>query len=101
MKKSNYFDDTSKVSGHGFTRWNPFIDNYDSGLKITPHGIVDITCEKPGPEFKYSEYTRLDFVYKGRLYMRNFRGQSFNRKKLAQLANEFAREIANRKPRKK
>lgn len=95
MKNKNHRDDVSKVIGKGFTRWHAQQDGYIQGVKVTPHGIVDIYCQDADG---YLAITRLDFVWKGVLYMRNWE-QCFSKKKVAQLCNEFAKEIANRRPR--
>lgn len=89
-----YRDDDVKINGKGFTRWSQN-KGWESGTRITPYGVVDIYCQG---DDGWDHFTRLDFVHKGRLYIRNI-DKSFGRKKLAQLANEFAKEISSRRPR--
>lgn len=92
-----YRDDESKVYGKGFTRWGSEQNGYQTGTRITTHGIVDIYTQYGDG---WDKYTRIDFVWKGRMYMRNF-DEPLSKKKIAQLSNEFAHEIVNRRPRKK
>ncbi len=60
-------------------------NEYQNGTVLTASGIVECYSE--------SEYTRLDFVFAGRHYMRVIR-RRFSKVSLARMANKFAKEIA-------
>lgn len=62
------------------------VGSWWDGEVVTPQGIVSVYSDE--------RYTRLDFVYGGRLYMRNDRGGKRTERGLAILAGRFAREIA-------
>lgn len=70
--------------------WIRDLEDYTEGAIATHYGIVSIYTQ--GDErFKY--HSRLDFVYRGRLYTRNFRGKRYSHRGLVTKAREFARQV--------
>jgi len=60
------------------------------GTVATKHGIVEVYVQGDA-EFRHS--SRLDFVHRGRLYMRTFSGKRYSPRGLVTKANQFAAEI--------
>lgn len=84
------WDDSISVD-RGFARWsNPREGyDYDEGEIATPHGWVTAYAE--------SKHTRLDFLWKGRIYYRNFQNRRYSRRGMVTLAKAFAAEIVRGK----
>jgi hypothetical protein len=57
------------------------------GHYYSENGIVAIYADK--------DYTRLDFCYNGRNYIRHIRGQEYSDRGLSIMAGKFQREITN------
>lgn len=88
MSSTKTFDDSMAVS-EGFSR----IDNHAGwrdGVVATPQGFVTVYSQ-----WGANPHSRIDFIYKGRLLMRN-RNRCYSPRGLAMLAKRFAKEVASR-----
>jgi hypothetical protein len=63
---------------------------WTDGAVFTCHGIVLVYAQG---DDEYTHHTRLDFVWQGRLYMRDFNGKRYSPRGLVTLADRFAAEI--------
>ncbi len=68
--------------------------DYLLGEVVTPYGVV--IAYSQGYD-KNSSFSRLDYAFKGQLFIRNFTNKRFSRQYLVTLSNRFAKEISNRK----
>lgn len=90
MSKVKVFDDSMAI-GRGFGRVENRNGNaWTDGEVVTKHGIVSVYAQGDA-ESHY--HTRLDFAWKGRLYMRNFPNKRYSKRGLVTLAVKFAAEI--------
>ncbi len=94
--KYKYFDDSLKIVGTIGRISSAPRYAYDEGVVCTKHGIVWVYAQ--GRDGGNDHHSRLDFVYRGRLYMRSFNNVRFSRLSLARMAVKFAKEIAGRHP---
>ena len=89
-EKIKVFDDSLSV-GSGWSNLKEATGGWTCGIIITGHGIVSAYAQGD----KNSLYvTRLDFVFKGRFYMRTFNDKKYSHRGIATKAKQFAREIA-------
>lgn len=89
------YDDTMAVS-RAYSCISVRKEGWTEGTVKTPHGIV---CVYAQGDDTHSDHSRLDFVWCGRLYMRNFSGKRYTPRGLARKAREFAETVAkNAKP---
>lgn len=84
-------DDSMKLGKRGYGRINTK-NGYTDGEVLTPVGIVSVYAQGDDQNVPH---TRLDFVFDGRLYMRNFIGKRYSPRGLVTKALEFADEIAS------
>ncbi|MFZ5698760.1 MAG: hypothetical protein ACOY9J_08630 [Pseudomonadota bacterium] len=84
------YDDTLAVS-RAYSRISVRNEGWTEGTVLTPHGIVIVYAH--GDE-SHSHHSRLDFIWCGRLYMRNFSGKRYSPRGLARKAREFAETVA-------
>lgn len=85
-------DTTSKVRTSGITQTH---DSSDGGTWLdgwvrTPHGIVLVMAE--------DGFSRLDFVWRGKQYIRCFDGHRYSSRGLVRKASQFVAEITGVKP---
>jgi|GEM_PF-2930169 len=83
-----YDDSISVGSVHSQVKLNP--NGWTDGCVLTPHGIVYTYAQGDDTNV---DHTRLDFVYAGRLYMRNFSGKRYSPRGIVTIAKRFAKEI--------
>lgn len=86
-----FFDDSMKVQKDGFSRTEDR-ENWTDGEVVTPWGIVSVYAQ--GDE-NTTKHTRLDFVWGGRLHMRNFSGKRYSKRGIKTKAMQFAKDIAS------
>ncbi len=92
---SKVFDDTMAIGrSYGCTE-NRNDNAWTDGTVVTNHGIVSVYAQGGDESF---HYTRLDFAWKGRLYMRNFKNKRYSRRGLVTIATKFAAEIVKKSP---
>lgn len=65
--------------------------DYDTGVVVTPHGIVSVYAQ--GSD-KYIHTSWIGFAFHGRWHCRRFHGKRYTPRGLARKARQFAREIA-------
>jgi len=65
------------------------MDTYLDGTVITPHGYVEVMA------YTYPNFsvTRLDFIWKGRMYSRSFRSKRYSKRYCVTLAKKFAEDV--------
>lgn len=85
------FDDSMSLQKRGYGRVVVRREGWTDGEVLTPYGIVTVYAQG---DAENSPHTRLDFVWDGRLYMRNFDGKRYTARALVTKAMEFATEIA-------
>ena len=87
-----YTDDSMAIN-EGFSRiktvWGTGVSWLD-GEVITEQGMVSIYAQGDDNCFAH---TRLDFVFEGRLHMRNYPNKRYTKRGIAMLAKRFAHEI--------
>ena len=93
---AKYLDDSVSIMPRGFSRLEDRTTpisrkKWIDGEVCTPYGIV--TCMAQGHDGEAPKFTRLDFCFNGRLYMRSFRGKSFSKRGIKTKAYEFAKEV--------
>ena len=91
MKGERYYDDSFAV-GKGWGGSHIELNkeyNYLDGDVITPQGIVLVYAQGDKEAFHAS---RLDFVWRGRYYVRNFE-KRYTPRGLVTKAKQFAKEI--------
>lgn len=87
-------DDSMKLPYRGINWISRHPAGWTDGEVLTPFGIVAVYAQ--GDKAKgESFHTRLDFVFDGRLYMRNFENKRYSSRGLVTKAYEFAAEIWN------
>lgn len=92
MKKLKIFDDKMTVS-RGFSRIHKHENSsYLTGEVATPQGFTSVYTQGDNVHFPH---TRIDFVHKGVLYMRNIE-KRYSAQYLVTLAKRFAKEIVNK-----
>lgn len=84
-------DDSMAVGKAGYSRVNGGKE-WTDGEVATPWGFVVVYAQ--GDEQHY-HHSRLDFIHRGRLYIRNFSGKRYTPRGLKTKAMQFAREIAS------
>jgi hypothetical protein len=83
------------ASGSGLIRTKRGEDGWTEGVVPTRHGFVSVYAQG---DAQYSHHTRLDFIWAGRWYQRNFCGKRYSHRGLVTVAVRFAKEIAEAKP---
>lgn len=89
MSEMKKFDESMSVRG----AWSRLTTNANGhgewigGEVGTPHGFVSVYHEAERP------FTRFDFIWDGRLYMRNLSGKRYTKAGLVRMAAAFAREV--------
>lgn len=90
------FDDSMKLdrrpSGSRVTERE---EGWTEGVVSTVHGFVSVYAQG-GEDSTYA--SRLDFIWRGRLYMRNYSKQRLSKRGLVTAADRFAHEIAAAAP---
>jgi hypothetical protein len=89
---AKFKDDSVSLSGRAVNRITRDPRGWIEGPVLTPDGIVH--CYAQGDE-QNENHTRLDFVWQGRLYMRQFPKVRMTARGMATAAGRFAREVAN------
>lgn len=85
------FNDSFSVGKTGFNRTQDRSHGWLDGEIATPWGFVIVYAQGDDN----NEYlTRLDFIHKGRQYVRSFRGKRFTQRGVKTKAMQFARELA-------
>lgn len=84
------FDDKISVGKTGLNRTENRNEGWVDGEVATPFGFV--CCYAQGDD-NHFYHTRLDFIHKGVMYMRNFSGKRYTKRGLKTKAMQFAREI--------
>lgn len=86
------FDDSIAVGKRGFNRATENDGGWTDGEVGTPWGFVSVYAQGNS---RGDNFSRLDFIWSGRLYMRNFPGTRFSKRGLKTKALQFAQEIAS------
>jgi len=86
MEIQNYSFNIGK-RGYGRIR---NMGDYHGGDVITPHGFVCVYAQGDG-EYYYS--TQLEFIFKRRVYVRQFDGKRYSPRFIVTLAHKFAEDI--------
>lgn len=85
------YDDSMSIGKRGFSRIEVRKEGWTDGEIATPWGFVSVYAQGGENHFYH---TRLDFICKGRLYMRNFSGKRYTPRGITTKAMRFAKEIA-------
>jgi len=81
--------DVSMSIGSGFGRISRQREGWLDGEVVTPHGIVSVFAQG---DSTHDHYSRLDFAYAGRLYIRSF-NKRYSPRGLVTKAKQFSREV--------
>lgn len=85
------FDDSMSLEKRGYGRIEVRKEGWTDGEVLTPFGIVTVYAQGDAENVPH---TRLDFVWNGRLYMRNFGDKRYSPRGIVTKAMKFAAEIA-------
>lgn len=91
MSKPKVFDDEMSAALGGSGRIHDDPGGWTDGDVLTFYGIVAVYTQG---DDRYDRHTRLDFVWKGRLHIRNISNRRYTARGLVTLAKRFAAEIA-------
>jgi hypothetical protein len=84
------YDDSMSISRPDGRRVSVHKEGWTDGEVMTPHGFVTVYAQ--GDE-NNTYHSRLDFIWQGRLYMRNFQKRRLTPRGLVTAAARFADEI--------
>lgn len=85
------FDDSISLQKRGYGRVEVRKEGWMDGDVLTPYGIVTVYAQGDAENVPH---TKLDFVWRGRLHIRNFNGKRYSARGIVTKAMEFATEIA-------
>lgn len=84
------FDQNFKVEKRGYSRIEERREGWTDGEVITPWGVVSVYAQG---DDTHAHHTRLDFVFAGRQWIRDFSGKRYSTRGLKTKAMQFAKEI--------
>lgn len=87
--KDKIVDDSFSI-GQGFNRVRENSSGWTSGVVVTPHGMVDAYAQG---DDKHFHMTRLDFVWKGRVYVRTYHNKRYSPRAISSKAKKFSEGI--------
>ncbi len=89
MEIYNYSISVGKT---GFNSTEERKEGWLDGEVVTPWGFV--RCYAQGDD-KSSHHTRIDFIFNGVMYSRNFSGKRYTKRGIKTIAFQFAKEIVD------
>lgn len=88
-------DDCLPVEKRGYNLTKEHREGWLDGKIATPWGFV---CVYAQGDDKYYHFTRLDFIYDGKMYVRSFSGKRYTKSGAKTKAMRFAKEIVDNHP---